>query len=111
MRTPGRGLLIALGACALLLAALPAEARKKKKAAAPEAKPETSFADRVAKLERRDGLVPFYLDHEAGKVWLELPAPVDGDGGVVGDYLYVEGLVTGLGSNPVGLDRGQLGGQ
>ncbi|HEX2163010.1 MAG TPA: zinc-dependent metalloprotease, partial [Thermoanaerobaculia bacterium] len=28
---------------------------------------------------------------------------------VVGRYLYVEGLVTGLGSNPVGLDRGQLG--
>jgi hypothetical protein len=35
--------------------------------------------------------------------------PAQGPGGEVGSFLYVEGLLSGLGSNPVGLDRGQLG--
>ncbi|HSL84770.1 MAG TPA: zinc-dependent metalloprotease, partial [Thermoanaerobaculia bacterium] len=68
---------------------------------------------KTAGLERRDGLLPLWIDRRAGKVWLEVPAPEDaangGERGAVGSYLYVEGLVTGLGSNPVGLDRGQLG--
>ncbi len=64
---------------------------------------------KTAGLERRDGLLPLWLDRRAGKVWLEVPAPGAVEGGTVGRYLYVEGLVTGLGSNPVGLDRGQLG--
>ncbi|HEX9636461.1 MAG TPA: zinc-dependent metalloprotease [Acidobacteriota bacterium] len=64
--------------------------------------------EKVAELERRSGLLNFYVDEQRGKVWLELPAPARGDG-EIGQYLYVEGLVTGLGSNPVGLDRGQIG--
>jgi hypothetical protein len=50
----------------------------------------------------------FHLDLPKGRVLLEVPAPVD-DGDEVGRYLYAEGLTGGLGSNPVGLDRGQLG--
>jgi len=66
-----------------------------------------TVAEATAELEKRPGLLDLWVDGEGGKVWLELPPP--GDGGVIGSYLYVEGLVTGLGSNPVGLDRGQLG--
>ncbi|HWM91751.1 MAG TPA: zinc-dependent metalloprotease [Thermoanaerobaculia bacterium] len=97
-------------ALALLLAALPAAAAPKKKPAdtpAPATQDEGVSA-RTAGLERRDGLLPIYLDRKAGKVWLELPPPRAGSD-EVGSYLYVEGLLTGLGSNPVGLDRGQLG--
>ncbi len=72
------------------------------------AKPTSSFASRIAGLQRRDGLLTLYLDPREGKVWLEVPAPVDGTD-EVGEYIYVEGLLTGLGSNPVGLDRGQIG--
>jgi hypothetical protein len=61
---------------------------------------------RVAEMEKKEGLLTFYLDRAQGKVWLEVPA---GEDGLVGEYIYVEGLVTGLGSNPIGLDRGQLG--
>jgi hypothetical protein len=59
-------------------------------------------------LEKRSGLLDLYLDRQHGKVWLEVPA-ANGPGGEVARYLYVEGLATGLGSNPVGLDRGQQG--
>ncbi|HEX7180231.1 MAG TPA: zinc-dependent metalloprotease, partial [Thermoanaerobaculia bacterium] len=48
------------------------------------------------------------VDRKAGKVWLEVPK-ASGPGGEVGSYIYVESLLTGLGSNPVGLDRGQIG--
>ena len=58
--------------------------------------------------ERRDGLLPLYLDRQRGRVWLELSADSAATG-VIGRYLYVEGITTGMGSNPVGLDRGQLG--
>ncbi len=84
---------------------------------APRAE-EASFADRVAELEPRRGLLTFWVDDASGGLWLEVPPapaagpPEDPDRhrGLLGEYLYVEGLVTGLGSNPVGLDRGQLGG-
>lgn len=53
-------------------------------------------------LEKRAGLLTHYLDHQAGKIWLVVPTTPQ-------TLLYVEGLRAGLGSNPVGLDRGELG--
>jgi hypothetical protein len=58
--------------------------------------------------ERLEGLLNLRLDREQGKVWLELPDDL-ADSATVGSFLYVEGLVSGLGSNPVGLDRGRVG--
>lgn len=80
-------------------------------AAADEADDEElpSVAELTADLERRDGLLLTYLDARRGKLWLELPQPSDAVSGEVGRFLYVEGLTQGLGSNPVNLDRGQLG--
>ncbi|HTQ78616.1 MAG TPA: zinc-dependent metalloprotease, partial [Thermoanaerobaculia bacterium] len=75
-------------------------------AGASEALP--TVAAKTSGLERREGLLPVYLDRQRGKVWLEVPATSQ-PSGEVASYLYVEGIVTGLGSNPVGLDRGQLG--
>lgn len=101
--------LAALGALLALLAApAPAPAQER---GGDEGLPTVSR--KTAGLERRDGLLPLWIDRRGGKVWLEVPAPDQaaegGERGAVGSYLYVEGLVTGLGSNPVGLDRGQLG--
>ncbi len=70
-------------------------------------RPLPTVAEKTAGLEHHHGLFDVWVDRQHGKVWLEVPAP--GDGGLVGSYLYIEGLVTGLGSNPVGLDRGQIG--
>jgi hypothetical protein len=77
-------------------------------AAHGERGPLPTIASRIAGMEERAGLLDLYLDRAHGKVWLAVP-PARGPAGEVASYLYVEGLVSGLGSNPVGLDRGQLG--
>lgn len=64
------------------------------------------YATLTQDLERLDGFFPCWLDRAAARVYLELPAPEDG---VLAECLYVEGLAVGLGSNDIGLDRGQLG--
>ena len=93
---------------ALLTTAAPAPARKPPAPApTPPADGLPKIADKVKGLTARPGLLTTYLDRDRGKLWAELPAP--GAEGVVGEYLYVEGLLTGVGSNPIGLDRGQIG--
>ncbi len=86
----------------LLLASVPALAAPAKEPAKQE-----DIAARTAGMAKKEGLLTFYLD-KAGKVWLELP-PATRPGGELGTYIYVDSILTGLGSNPVGLDRGQLG--
>lgn len=75
--------------------------------AAETDKPMPTIDEKTAGLERADGLLTTWVDRDRGRIYLEIPAP--GDHGVAAELLYVEGLLTGLGSNPVGLDRGQLG--
>ncbi len=48
------------------------------------------------------GFFNFYWDDSEGRIWIELLKFQE-------PFLYVSSLATGLGSNPVGLDRGQLG--
>ena len=94
---------LALGACA----SRPAPAPERASLPPGVARRAAEFAQQVVGLERRAGLLDLYLDRLHGRVLAALPAPADD--GRIGAYLYVEGIVTGLGSNPVGLDRGQLG--
>jgi hypothetical protein len=65
------------------------------------AKPPT-IADKVAGMEKFPGYFPFYWDAKAGKVWLEIDKWNS-------EFLYAESLPAGIGSNDIGLDRGQLG--
>ena len=71
--------------------------------------PEPTLSSRVAALECRSGLFTVCLDPGKGAVLAVLPAPEAG-GRVLGRYLYGGGLTAGLGSNPVGLDRGMRAG-
>ncbi len=59
-------------------------------------------------MERKNGLFDILTEPEQGLVLMSLPAP-DPETGIVAETLYMSYLRTGLGSNPVGLDRG-LGG-
>jgi hypothetical protein len=66
------------------------------------------IADKVRRMDECEGLLRFHVDRSAGRLWLEVPPP-EGANGIAMEMLYVEGLRSGLGSNPVGLDRGRLG--
>jgi len=63
-----------------------------------------TIAEKTEGLERMNGFVPLYWDGEAGKIWMAISR-------FDTPFLYVSSLPVGLGSNPVGLDRGQLGRQ
>ncbi len=76
--------------------------------AAEDAKKPSTIAEKMAEHQKCEGLLTFYTDTKNGKIWLQLPA-VQGMRGEIGKFLYVESLRHGLGSNSVGLDRGQLG--
>jgi hypothetical protein len=64
-------------------------------------KPQT-IAEKIARMEKFPGFFPFYWDAKAGKIWLEIDKWNT-------EFLYVESLPAGIGSNDIGLDRGQLG--
>jgi hypothetical protein len=61
-----------------------------------------TIADKVKGMEKFPGFFNFYWDAKAGKIWLEIDKWNT-------EFLYVESLPAGIGSNDIGLDRGQLG--
>ncbi len=65
--------------------------------------PVPSIDDKTAGMERLDGYFPLYWDSTAGVLYMEISRFDE-------EVLYVRGLAAGLGSNDIGLDRGQLGG-
>jgi hypothetical protein len=71
-------------------------------AAAQDKSERKSFAEMTRGLQKLDGYFPLYWDAESGKLLLEV-ARFDSE------FLYQVSLPTGVGSNPLGLDRGQLG--
>jgi hypothetical protein len=79
-----------------------------KAAASPPPRAPVGFAAKTKGFTRRDGLLVTWLDRKAGRLLLELPRP-RGPRNECGSFLLLEGIETGLGSNPVGLDRGQGG--
>lgn len=68
---------------------------------APKQTTPTRIEDTVKSLKRLPGFIPLYVDSARGTVLAEI---ADGR-----EMLYATGLSSGLGSNPVGLDRGQWG--
>jgi hypothetical protein len=66
-----------------------------------------SFADSIEGLDLRDGLFPLYVDEADGRILAAFATQADG---TLGRMVYTSRLSSGLGSNPVGLDRGAGGG-
>ncbi|MEO0320835.1 MAG: DUF5117 domain-containing protein, partial [Pseudomonadota bacterium] len=64
----------------------------------------TSFADQTRGLTKKEGFFDLYIDPRGGRVRARFPEP--GDDGVAVRMIYANALTAGLGSNPVGLDRG-----
>jgi hypothetical protein len=61
-----------------------------------------SIAARTGGMERRDGFLPIYLDPRQGRILLEIPRDST-------RALLLITQATGLGSNPIGIDRGSGG--
>ena len=61
-----------------------------------------TIATKTANLQKIDGYVPLYWDAAQGKMWMEISR-------FNTEMLYQTSLPAGVGSNPIGLDRGKLG--
>ncbi len=57
---------------------------------------------KTAGLQKLDGFMPLYWDEKSGSLWMEINKWNS-------EMLYSTGLAAGLGSNDIGLDRGQSG--
>ena len=68
----------------------------------PASGPPTSIEARTSGMQKLDGYFPLYWDERTGNLLLEIPR-------FDTDFLYTTGLAAGLGSNDIGLDRGQEG--
>ncbi len=71
-------------------------------AAQPPAAPSRSVADRLASCRAIDGFVPLCWDESHGRMLLAITRFDQ-------EFLYQVSLASGIGSNPIGLDRGQMG--
>jgi hypothetical protein len=71
-------------------------------AAAVQERAPKSYRDRTKDLQKLDGYFPLYWDAETGRLLMEIARFNQ-------EFLYQTSLQTGVGSNPIGLDRGQLG--
>lgn len=61
-----------------------------------------TIAEKVKGMDHKEGFFDFYWDDNEGKVYLTIDRWNE-------DFLYVNSLAAGLGSNDIGLDRNQLG--
>jgi hypothetical protein len=84
----------------ILLASLLCAVGSQALAQAP--KPLPPIAEKTGGLEARQGYFRLYLDAAQNIVWLQIDRFDE-------EFLYVEWLSRGLGYNPLGLDRAQLG--
>jgi hypothetical protein len=62
----------------------------------------SQFAEKSKDFRKFEGLFDFYYDAKTDKIYMEVPE-------LEKEFLYVYSLSSGIGSNDLGLDRGQLG--
>ncbi|MDX2248948.1 MAG: zinc-dependent metalloprotease [Bacteroidia bacterium] len=87
----------------LLLLALIVMACGSSKEVVTTVPPETITAF-TKEMKAFQGFFPFYWDEKTGKIWLEIDR-------FDYEFLYVHSLRAGVGSNDIGLDRGQIAGE
>jgi hypothetical protein len=63
-----------------------------------------NFEVHIKNAMKQEGFITYYYDDAAGKIWLSVPVDFLGK-----EFLYVNSLPAGVGSNDIGLDRNQLG--
>src|SRR4029079_8305847 len=91
----------AVSVTALLSAGLSAQTATDRPGGGQSAAIQTIDA-RTAGFQKLDGYLPLYWDQKTGSLWMEINK-------FETEMLYSTGLSAGLGSNDIGLDRGQSG--
>ena len=66
------------------------------------AEEDKTISETVKGMKKLSGLFDFYWDEKTGKIWLQIDK-------FDVEFLYINSLAAGVGSNDIGLDRGQLG--
>jgi len=94
-----RTLLLSLSLCTLCAAC----SQKTAPPTAPAEQP-APIAAKTKGMAALPGFFPYWWDDREGKIWLEISR-------FDTEFLYVNSLPAGVGSNDIGLDRGQLGGE
>jgi hypothetical protein len=84
-------------AAALILSPDPASAQEETTTARQE-----TIAGATEGMERHDGFIPFYRDTEEGRILMEVVE--EGP-----EFMYLVSQATGIGSDDLGLDRGEIG--
>lgn len=61
-----------------------------------------SISEKTDGMEKQEGFFDYWWDEDTGKIWLEVDK-------LDQEFIYVNSLAAGIGSNDIGLDRSQLG--
>jgi hypothetical protein len=91
-----------LALIAALLFALPGAVVSQTSQSKTEEKALSSIEQKTAAMQKFPGFLTYYWDARAGKIWLVIDKWDT-------DFLFHESLPNGVGSNDIGLDRGQPG--
>jgi uncharacterized protein DUF4953/uncharacterized protein DUF5117 len=67
-----------------------------------QAQKNSQYVNFVKEMEANNGFYTFYYDDESDELFIEIDK-------LESEFLYINSLATGVGSNDIGLDRGQLG--
>ena len=62
----------------------------------------TTIDAKVSSMKKYSGFFTFYWDEQTGKIFLEIDKWEK-------EFIYINSLPAGVGSNDIGLDRGQIG--
>lgn len=61
-----------------------------------------TISEKTSGMEKHEGFFDYWWDDETGNIWLEIDK-------LDQEFIYVNSLAAGIGSNDIGLDRSQLG--
>src|ERR1043165_635873 len=92
-------LLLILSACAT---AAPPPPPPPAPAPTPAPVVRNDIAAKTAKMQKLDGFLPLFWDADAGKLYMQIARPGE-------EMIHVTGMAAGVGSTPIGLDRGEMG--
>ena len=63
---------------------------------------QSTISEKTAGMDLYEGFFNFWWDNENGKIWLEIDK-------LEKEFIYVNSMAAGIGSNDIGIDRSQLG--